>query len=255
MEVVRHRGAAAVIPLLDDGTVIFVRQYRYTTGGWLLEIPAGKLDGGESPETCARREVEEEVGYRAAHLESLGWIWATPASPTRRSTSSSPPAWSRPPSGWRRTRSSTSSASPSRRPSSWPRTGTSTTRSRSAPCSGWPGCAGSRADLHPSAWRGGAAASSGALVLREKAELASRGASESGEGAASSGEGRASACRGDPTASAGRLRLRQGAASASRGRSVAGSGGSQPQRFRRLIRRHQDASIPPSPIPRRRRAL
>jgi ADP-ribose pyrophosphatase len=78
MEIVRHRGACAVIPLLDDGTVIFVRQYRYATGGWLLEIPAGKLDSGESPETCARREVEEEVGYRADKLESLGWIWATP---------------------------------------------------------------------------------------------------------------------------------------------------------------------------------
>lgn len=78
MEIVRHRGAAAVIPLLDDGTVIFVRQYRYATGGWLLEIPAGKLDGGESPEACARREVEEEVGYRAGKLEPLGWIWATP---------------------------------------------------------------------------------------------------------------------------------------------------------------------------------
>jgi ADP-ribose pyrophosphatase len=78
MEIVRHRGASAVIPLLDDGTVIFVRQYRYATSGWLLEIPAGKLDGGESPETCARREVEEEVGYRAGTLESLGWIWATP---------------------------------------------------------------------------------------------------------------------------------------------------------------------------------
>ncbi|HEY0557719.1 MAG TPA: NUDIX hydrolase [Thermoanaerobaculia bacterium] len=78
MEIVRHRGAAAVIPLLDDGTVIFVRQYRYATGGWLLEIPAGKLDGSESPETCARREVEEEAGYTPGKLEPLGWIWATP---------------------------------------------------------------------------------------------------------------------------------------------------------------------------------
>jgi ADP-ribose pyrophosphatase len=104
MEIVRHRGASAVIPLLDDGNVIFVRQYRYATGGWLLEIPAGKLDGGESPETCARREVEEEVGYRAGHLESLGWIWATPASPTRRSTSSSPPASNPPSRASKRTR-------------------------------------------------------------------------------------------------------------------------------------------------------
>jgi ADP-ribose pyrophosphatase len=78
MELVHHRGAAAVVPVLDDGTVLLVRQYRYATGGWLLEIPAGKLDGGESPETCAGREAEEEVGYRPAKLEPLGWIWSTP---------------------------------------------------------------------------------------------------------------------------------------------------------------------------------
>jgi len=78
MELVHHRGAAAVVPVLDDGTVLLVRQYRYATGGWLLEIPAGKLVGGESPETCAGREAEEEVGYRPSKLEPLGWIWSTP---------------------------------------------------------------------------------------------------------------------------------------------------------------------------------
>jgi ADP-ribose pyrophosphatase len=78
MELVHHRGAAAVVPVLDDGTVLLVRQYRYATGGWLLEIPAGKLDNGESPETCAGREAEEEVGYRPSKLEPLGWIWSTP---------------------------------------------------------------------------------------------------------------------------------------------------------------------------------
>jgi len=78
LELVHHRGAAAVVPVLDDGTVLLVRQYRYATGGWLLEIPAGKLDGGESPETCAAREAEEEVGYRPARLEPLGWIWSSP---------------------------------------------------------------------------------------------------------------------------------------------------------------------------------
>lgn len=78
MELVHHRGAAAVVPLLDDGTVLLVRQYRYATGGWLLEIPAGKLDAGESPETCAGRETEEETGYRPGKLRPLGWIWTTP---------------------------------------------------------------------------------------------------------------------------------------------------------------------------------
>lgn len=78
LELVHHRGAAAVVPVLDDGTVLMVRQYRYATGGWLLEIPAGKLDNGESPETCAGREAEEEVGYRPTKLEPLGWIWSSP---------------------------------------------------------------------------------------------------------------------------------------------------------------------------------
>jgi ADP-ribose pyrophosphatase len=78
VELVHHRGAAAVVPVLDDGTVLLVRQYRYATGGWLLEIPAGKLDPDESPETCAIRETEEETGYRPGKLQPLGWIWTTP---------------------------------------------------------------------------------------------------------------------------------------------------------------------------------
>jgi ADP-ribose pyrophosphatase len=78
MELVHHRGAAAVVPLLDDGDVLLVRQYRYATGGWLLEIPAGKLDPDESPESCASRETEEETGYRPGQLQPLGWIWTTP---------------------------------------------------------------------------------------------------------------------------------------------------------------------------------
>ena len=77
-EMVRHPGAAAVVPLADDGQVLLVRQYRYATGGWILEVPAGKLDGGEAPEECARREVEEETGFRPRHLEPLGWIWTSP---------------------------------------------------------------------------------------------------------------------------------------------------------------------------------
>lgn len=79
LEVIKHPGAAAVVPVDDDGNVVLVRQYRHATGSWLLEIPAGKLDHpGESPEECARREVEEETGYRAGRLVSLGWIWTTP---------------------------------------------------------------------------------------------------------------------------------------------------------------------------------
>jgi len=78
LELIRHPGAAAVVPLDRGEQVILVRQYRHATGGWLLEVPAGKLDPGESPEACAAREVEEETGFRAGRLVPMGWIWTTP---------------------------------------------------------------------------------------------------------------------------------------------------------------------------------
>lgn len=77
IEIVHHKGAVAIVPVIDDD-VLMVRQYRYTTGGWLLEIPAGKLEADEKPEACAIRETEEETGYRPGELEPLGWIWPTP---------------------------------------------------------------------------------------------------------------------------------------------------------------------------------
>ncbi len=78
LELIRHPGAAAVVPVDEQGNVLLVRQYRYATGGYLLEVPAGKLDGEESPEVCAVREVEEATGHRAGRLTPLGWIWTTP---------------------------------------------------------------------------------------------------------------------------------------------------------------------------------
>ncbi len=78
LEVIRHSGAAAVVPLTGDGEILLVRQYRHASDGWLLEIPAGTLDGPEDPEQCARRELEEETGFRAGRLVPLGWIWTTP---------------------------------------------------------------------------------------------------------------------------------------------------------------------------------
>ncbi len=78
LEIVRHQGAAAVLPVDANGRVLLVRQYRHATGGWLLEVPAGKLDAGESPEVCALRELEEETGFKAGRLEPMGWIWTTP---------------------------------------------------------------------------------------------------------------------------------------------------------------------------------
>jgi len=78
LELIRHPGAAAVVPVDASGNVLLVRQYRHATGGFLLEVPAGKLDAREAPEACAAREIEEETGFRASRLEPLGWIWTTP---------------------------------------------------------------------------------------------------------------------------------------------------------------------------------
>lgn len=78
MEIIRHQGAAAVVPLKDDGTVLLIRQYRHAAGGYIYEIPAGKLDPGEEPRHCAARELEEEIGCRAASLEPLLTFFTTP---------------------------------------------------------------------------------------------------------------------------------------------------------------------------------
>jgi ADP-ribose pyrophosphatase len=64
-EYIAHPGAVAVIPLLDDGRMVMVRQYRYPIARTIIEFPAGKLDAGESTLECARRELLEETGYRA----------------------------------------------------------------------------------------------------------------------------------------------------------------------------------------------
>lgn len=77
-EMIHHPGAAAIVPLLGSGEVLMLRQYRYATGGWLLEVPAGTRDGDEPPEQCAARELREETGYQAGTLQPLGWIWTTP---------------------------------------------------------------------------------------------------------------------------------------------------------------------------------
>lgn len=71
-EWVKHPGAAAVIPLLPDGRIVLVRQYRYPVQAVTLEIPAGKLDvPGEDPLGCAKRELQEETGYEAGRYEKL----------------------------------------------------------------------------------------------------------------------------------------------------------------------------------------
>ncbi len=78
LDLVRHPGASAVVPFVSDDEVLLLRQYRHATGGTLYEVPAGKLDPGEDPETCALRELEEEAGCRAGRIEALGGIWCSP---------------------------------------------------------------------------------------------------------------------------------------------------------------------------------
>lgn len=77
-EVVRHRGSVAALPVLDDGRVVLVRQYRYAVDERVWELPAGRLDAGETPEAGARRELEEEVGLRASTLEPICIFYTTP---------------------------------------------------------------------------------------------------------------------------------------------------------------------------------
>jgi ADP-ribose pyrophosphatase len=83
LELIRHPGAAAVVPFASDPhgrdpTILLIQQYRYATGGALLEIPAGRLNPGEDPRACAERELLEEVGVTAGRLERLTTIWTTP---------------------------------------------------------------------------------------------------------------------------------------------------------------------------------
>ena len=72
-EWIKHPGASAVVPLFENGDTVMVRQYRYAPQKTFLEVPAGKLDvEGESPAEVANRELEEEAGYVAGKIESLG---------------------------------------------------------------------------------------------------------------------------------------------------------------------------------------
>lgn len=77
-ELIHHPGAVGIVPILDDGSIIFVKQYRYPIGTVLYEIPAGKLDLGEDPDVCAARELSEETGYKAKKWQKLTSIVTTP---------------------------------------------------------------------------------------------------------------------------------------------------------------------------------
>jgi len=83
LELVRHAGAAAVVPFLsdplgEDPQILLLKQYRYAAEGYLYEIPAGRLDEGETPADCARRELQEETGCTAERVEPLMSMYSTP---------------------------------------------------------------------------------------------------------------------------------------------------------------------------------
>ena len=83
LEIIRHPGASAIVPFLTDPAgpnpqILLLKQYRYATGGTLYEIPAGRLDPGEKPEACARRELLEETGCTAESIVPLTSMYTTP---------------------------------------------------------------------------------------------------------------------------------------------------------------------------------
>ena len=79
LAMVRHPGSTAVVPLFDDHTVLMERQYRHVVKDYLLEIPAGTMEPGESPLACAQRELEEETGYAAQEFVELSQVLILPA--------------------------------------------------------------------------------------------------------------------------------------------------------------------------------
>ncbi len=83
LEMVRHPGASAILPFLtdpggEDPQVLLIRQYRYAAEGYVYEVPAGRLDPGETPEECAVRELKEETGCGAGNIEHLCSFYTTP---------------------------------------------------------------------------------------------------------------------------------------------------------------------------------
>jgi len=78
LDIVEHPGAVVLVPVDDQGNLWFVRQYRHAGQVELLELPAGSLESGESPEACALREVREEIGMAAGHIEKIGEFFMAP---------------------------------------------------------------------------------------------------------------------------------------------------------------------------------
>lgn len=77
--VLHHPGASAIVPFVDPETILMLRQYRYAVDDTIWEVPAGKIDPGETPVACATRELQEETGYRAGRVEPVGVVSTVPA--------------------------------------------------------------------------------------------------------------------------------------------------------------------------------
>lgn len=77
-----HPGVAVIVPVVDKNHLILIRQFRYGPRGFLWEVPAGTLDEGETPLECAKREIEEEIGYRARRWRKLGVCYVAPSAST-----------------------------------------------------------------------------------------------------------------------------------------------------------------------------
>lgn len=77
-EVIDHAGAVAIVPIMDDGRVMLIQQYRHAVGKVLFEIPAGTLEPNEDPNVAANRELREEIGYAARTLNYIGGIYVAP---------------------------------------------------------------------------------------------------------------------------------------------------------------------------------
>lgn len=75
---VTHRGAVVILPVTEEGKLLFLRQYRHSLKETIWELPAGTLDPKEGPDACAAREIQEETGFAAAEWHSLGTLWPAP---------------------------------------------------------------------------------------------------------------------------------------------------------------------------------
>lgn len=78
LDIVDHQPSITLLPMDDKGSIWFVRQYRYPAQHYLLELPAGVIEAGETPEDCAHREVREEIGMAAENLENIGEFFLAP---------------------------------------------------------------------------------------------------------------------------------------------------------------------------------